>query len=84
MNAYQPFAAVSQLPAALRSFLKNHAPGFVNTHIVDLVNCHQFEPPYVFLSVQSGQMTMPARRASKLSAKICAVLLLIILQSLTC
>ena len=29
MNTYQPFAAVSQLPAALRRLLKNYAPGFV-------------------------------------------------------
>ena len=27
MNSYQPLATVSQLPAALRRFLKNDAPG---------------------------------------------------------
>ena len=49
MNTYQPFAAVSQLPAALRPFSKNDAPGFLNTHIVNLVMFHQFEGPCFFV-----------------------------------
>ena len=58
--------------------------GFLNTYFVDLVDFHGFEALLVFFSKsgQSVQMTMPARRASKFSAKRLAVLLLIIFQSL--
>ena len=50
-------------------------PGFLSTYIVNLVDFHGFEAPLVkFLkSGQSVQMTMPARRASKFSAKRRAV-----------
>ena len=63
---------------------KKHAPGFLSTYIVNFVDFHGFEPPLDFFSKsgQSGQMTMPARRASKFSAKRRAVLLHIIFQSL--
>ena len=83
MNTYQPFAAVSQLPAALRLPQKNRAPGLLNTYIVNLVDFHGFEVPLDFFSKsgQSSQMTMPARRAPKLSAKRRAILLNIIFQN---
>ena len=53
-------------------------------YFVDLVDFRGFEALLVFLSKsgQSDQMTMPARRASKSSAKGRAVLLLMIFQSL--
>ena len=31
MNTYQPFAAVSQLPAALRRFMNNDTPVFLES-----------------------------------------------------
>ncbi len=54
---------------------KKHAPGFLNTYIVNLVDFHGFEAPLVKFSKsgQSVQMTMPARCASKFSAKRRAV-----------
>ena len=57
-------------------FLKNDALGFLNTYIVNLVDFHEFEAPLDFFSKsgQSDQMTMPARRASKFSAKRRALL----------
>jgi len=48
MNTYQPFVAVSQLPAALRRFSKNYTPGLLDTHLVNLVNVHQFWAPGLF------------------------------------
>ena len=84
MSTFQPRASVSQLPAALRLPQKKRAPGFLNTYIVNLVDVHGFEVPLNFFSQsgQSSQMTMPARRAPKFSAKRRAVLLLVIFQSL--
>ena len=56
-------------------FWKMTPLGFLNTYILDLVDVHGFEALLVFLSKsgQSDQMNMPARRASKFSAKRCAV-----------
>ena len=56
-------------------FLKMTPLGFLNTYIVNLVDFHQFEGPLVKFSKygQSTQMTMPARRVSKFSAKRRAV-----------
>ena len=75
---------MSELAAVLRRPQKKRAPGFLNTYIVNLVDFHGFEVPLDFFSKsgQSSQMTMPARRASKFSAKRRAVLILIIFQSL--
>ena len=58
--------------------------GFVNTYIVNLVIFHEFEGLLVFCSKsgQSDQMTMPARRASKFSAKRRAVSPEVFFQSL--
>ena len=63
------------LPQALFFFWKMTPLGFLNTYIVDFVDVHGFEALLVFLSKswQSDQMTMPARRASKFSAKRRAV-----------
>ena len=65
-------------------FLKMMPLGFLNTYIVNLIDFHQFEGPLVKFSKygQSTQMTMPARRASKFSAKRRAVLLPIFFLSL--
>ena len=53
-------------------------------YIVNLVIFCQFEPPLDFFSKsgKSDQMTMPARRASKFSAKRRAIIFLLIFQSL--
>ena len=52
-------------------------------YIVNLVDFHGFEVPLDFFSKsgQSSQMTMPARRSPKFSAKRRAILLHIIFQS---
>ena len=57
---------------------------FLNTYIVNLVDFHEFEALLDFFSKsgQSDQMTMPARRASKFSAKRRAIIFLLIFQSL--
>ena len=51
---------------------------------MNLVDFHEFEAPLDFFSKsgQSDQMTMPARRASKFSAKRRAIIFLLIFQSL--
>ncbi len=51
---------------------------------MNLIDFHRSEALLVFFpkSGQSDQMTMPARRASKFSAKRHAIMFLIILQSL--
>ena len=56
-------------------FWKMTPPGFLNTYTVNLVVFHQFEGPLVKFSKsgQSGQITMPARRASKFCAQRRAV-----------
>jgi len=84
MNTYQPFAAVSRLPAALRRFLKNDVPGFFEHAYCQFSRFSWIWAPLFCFSKsgQSGQMTMPARRASKFSAKRSGVLLLSIFQSL--
>jgi len=40
MNTHQPFAAVSQVPAALRRFLKHDPLDFLSMYAVDLVDFH--------------------------------------------
>ena len=59
-------------------------PAFLTTYIVNLVDYHGFEALLVFFpkSGQSGQMTMPARRASKFCAKKRAVTPEVFSQSL--
>ena len=87
MNIYEHIPALSgwsSLPAAGFGDLRKMTPLiFLSTYIVNLVNCHQFDGPLVFFSKsgQSVQMTMPARRAPKFSAKRRAILLHIIFQS---
>ena len=63
------------LPQALFCFWEMTPLGFLNTYVVDLIIFHGFEALLVFLSKsgQSVQMTMPARRASKVSSKRLAV-----------
>ena len=56
MNTYQPFAAVSQLPAALRLPEKNTPLDFWSMYIVNLVDFHGFEPPLVFLFQKVGNL----------------------------
>jgi len=84
MNTYQPFAAVSSLPSVLRWFQKNEGPRLVEHVYCKFCRCSWIRVPLLFLlnKWQSGQMTMPARCASQLSSKWCAVLLLIVFQSL--
>ena len=47
-NACQPFAAVSQLPAALRRSPKVMPLICLNTRIINLVNFHRLEGPWIF------------------------------------
>ena len=65
-------------------FWKMTPPGFLSTYIVNLCDFHGFEAPLVKFSKsgQSVQMTMPARRASKFSAKRRALLPEVFFQSL--
>ena len=46
-NTYQPLAAVSQLPAALRLPPKNTPLDLFNTYIVICVHVHEFESPWL-------------------------------------
>ena len=71
------------LAAGTFFFLEMMPLGFLNTHIVNLIDVHGFEPPDFFSqkSWQSGQMTIPARRASKFSAKRRALLPEVFFQS---
>ena len=64
------------LPPAVRHPQKKHVLDLLSMYLVNLVNFHRFEALLVFFSEsgQSDQMTMPARRASKFSAKRRAVL----------
>ena len=73
VSSHHPVVCV--LAAGAFFFLKMTPLGFLNTYIVNLVDFHQFEGPLVKNSKygQSTQMTMPARRASKFSAKRRAV-----------
>ena len=48
MNAYQPFAAASQLPVALRRLPKNDTPACFDTSLVNVVGLHCFEGPCCF------------------------------------
>ena len=81
-RSHPPWSMI--LPQALFFFWKMTPLFCLSTYFVDFVDFHWFEALLVFLSKsgQSDQMTMPARRASKFSAKRRAVLLLIIFQSL--
>ena len=82
MDIYtQPFAAVSQLPAAPQTFQTNATPEFG-----DHVYCQWILAPCCFVSRSevSDQKTMPARRSSEFSANGFAILLLIVFQSMTC
>ena len=68
----QPFASVEQLQEA-SVFLNKH-PWIVEHVFVDVVINKRFYAPLVIWSSYGGSapMTMPARRASKFSAKRCA------------
>ena len=72
------------LPPAVRHPQKKHVLDFLSMYLVIFINFHGFEVPLVKLSKsgQSDQMTMPARRASKFSAKWRAIKLQTIFQSL--
>ena len=63
------------LAAGAFFFWKMTPLDFLNTYIVNLFNLHGFDVLLDFFSKsgQSGQMTMPARRASKFCAKRRAV-----------
>ena len=63
------------MPPAVRHPQKKHVLDFLSMYLVNLINFHVFEALLVFFSKsgQSGQMTMPARRASKFCAKRRAV-----------
>ena len=79
MNIYEHIPALSgwsSLPAAGFGDLRKMTPLIcLSTYIVNLVNFHGFEGPLVKFSKsgQSGQITMPARRASKFCAQRRAV-----------
>ena len=76
MSTYQPLAAGCHcLRQASATSEKTRPCCFLSMYIVNLVNFHEFE---VLLddfskSGQSGQMTMPTRRASEFCAKRRAV-----------
>ena len=75
----------SSLPAAgFGNFKKNDTPGILSMYILKIIDFYGFEAPLVKTSTSwhSGQMTMPARRASKFCAKRCAVTPEVFSQSL--
>ena len=59
------------LPPAVRHPQKKHVLDFLNMYLVNFTDFHGFEASLDFFlkSGHSGQMTMPARRASKFCAK---------------
>ena len=72
------------LPPAVRHPQKKHVLDFLSMYLVNLVDFHGFEASLDFFSKsgQSVQMTMPARRAPKFSAKRRAVTPEVFSQSL--
>ena len=80
----QPCASGGRCLRRFGDLRKMTPPDFLSMYIVNLVIFCQFEPPldYFSKSGQSDQMTMPARRASKFSAKRRALLPEVFFQSL--
>ena len=74
------------MPPAVRHPQKKHVLDFLSMYLVNLADFERFEALLVFLSKsgQSGQMTMPARRASKFCAKRRAVTPEVFSQNLSC
>ena len=79
----QPCASGGRCLRRFGDLRKMTPPDLLSMYIVNLVRFCQFESPLdFFLSGQSDQMTMPARRASKFSAKRRALLPEVFFQSL--
>jgi len=55
-ESYQPFAAVSQLPVALRRFLKMTPLDLLNTYLINLVDFHGFEGPWICFQKVGNQV----------------------------